>query len=174
MCTIDFMKPILILVCGLPGSGKSFFSKQLSKKIGVSHFNSDIIRKQLFPKARTYSDTEKKMVYESLITQAKMCLKKGESVIIDATFYKNSLRTPFYDIASQLNMGLKIIYIHAEESLVKKRTSKQRLDSEADYTIYLNMKDTFEPIEKKYLAVQSTDNNIDFLLSEAILFLNQD
>jgi predicted kinase len=174
MCTIDCMKPTLILICGLPGSGKSFFSKQLALKIHVNHFNSDVIRKELFPNTRTYSETEKKIVYDALIEQTKSCLKERKSVIIDATFYKNNLRAPFYDIAVQLNASLKTIYIYAKESLIKERTSRVRIDSEANYFVYLKLKDVFEPIENIHLSLQSTDNNIDVLLTEAILFLNHD
>jgi predicted kinase len=174
MCTIDCMKPTLILICGLPGSGKSFFANHLSQRIHVNHFNSDILRKELFPEIRTYSETEKKIVYDALIAQTKLYLKKGQSVIIDATFYKKSLRTAFYEIAIQLKAGLKIIYIYAEESLIKVRTSKERIDSEANYSVYLKMKDAFEPIEQNHLSLQSSDNNLDILLTEAISFLNHE
>ena len=164
----------LILVCGLPGSGKSFFAKQLSKKIQSAYFNSDICRKELFPNHRTYSEKEKQSVYDALLSSTETNLIHHTSVILDATFYKNSLRIPFYNLASQLNCPCSIIYISAEEVLIKERTSQIRENSEADYSVYLKLKDVFEAIEKPHLKLQSTNNNIDTLLSTSLTFLNHE
>ena len=164
----------LILVCGLPGSGKSFFAKHLSEIMQAAYFNSDICRKELFPNNRTYSEKEKQSVYDALISSTETNLIHHTSVVLDATFYKNSLRLPFYNLASQLNCPYSIIYISAEESLIKERTSQIREDSEADYSVYLSLKDLFEPIEKPYLTLQSTNKNIDTLLSTALTFLTHE
>lgn len=164
----------LILVCGLPGSGKSYFAKHLSDKIQACYLNSDICRKELFPHHRTYSEKEKQGVYDALLSNTETNLIHHRSVVLDATFYKNSLRLPFYKLAKQLNCPCSIIYIRAEETLIKERTSQIRQDSEADYSVYLKLKDVFEPIDKPYLTLQSTNNNIDDLLSSALTFLDHE
>lgn len=161
----------LILVCGLPGSGKSYFAKHVSDKIKAAYLSSDILRKELFPNHRTYSEKEKQSVYDALLSSTETNLIHNTSVILDATFYKNSLRLPFYKLAKQLNCPCSIIYVSAEESLIKQRTSKSREDSEADYSVYLKLKDLFEPIDKPYLTLESTDNNIDTLVSTTLTFL---
>lgn len=168
------MRTRLILVCGLPGSGKSFFAKRLSEKIKASYLSSDIYRKELFPNHRTYSEKEKQSVYDVLLSSAETNLIHHTSVVLDATFYKNNLRLPFYKLALQLNCPYSIIYISAEEMLIKERTSKIRQDSEADYSVYLKLKDVFERIEKPHLTLQSTNDNIDSLLSTALTFLHHE
>lgn len=164
----------LIIVCGLPGSGKSFFAKHLSDKLKAVYLNSDICRKELFPNHRTYSEKEKQNVYDVLLSSTETNLIHTGSVVVDATFYKNKLRIPFYDLANKLNCALSVIYIEAEETLVKERTSKIRTDSEADYSVYLKLKPVFEPIDIPHLTLQSTNNNIDLLLSDSITFLNHE
>ncbi|WP_018343793.1 AAA family ATPase [Cytophaga aurantiaca] len=161
----------LIIVCGLPGSGKSYFAKQLSEKLKAAYLNSDIYRKELYPNHRTYSEKEKQSVYDALLASTETNLIHHTSVVLDATFYKNNLRIPFYKLAKQLNCTCEIIYLNAEESLVKERTSKTREDSEANYSVYLKLKDLFEPIDKPFLTLQSTNTNIDSLLSTAQTFL---
>jgi predicted kinase len=162
----------LILVCGLPGSGKSFFAQKLSIKTDALYLNSDILRKELFPTNRTYSEKEKQEVYDTLLERASHAIKTNKSVVVDATFYKNSLRIPFYTLAKQLNCPLTLFKIEADETLIRERTSKTRPDSEADFNVYLKLKNSFEPIEIPFCTLQSERNNIDTLLTEALNYLN--
>ncbi len=168
------MNTVLILVCGLPGSGKSFFAKHLSEKIQAAYFNSDLLRKELFPKGRTYSEQEKQLVYDTMLAHTSVNIEKGKTVVIDATFYKNKLRTPFYKLATQKHIPLYIFYIEADQQLIKTRTSVARPDSEADYTVYLKLKELFEPIEQPYKTLVSQQNNIEALLSEALTYISNE
>lgn len=166
------MKTQLILVCGLPGSGKSFFAQQLSIRINASYLNSDVCRKKLYPNHRSYSEKEKQSVYYVLLSSTETNLIHNKSVVLDATFYKKSLRLPFYKLVKQLNLELCIINIFADEKIIKIRTSVLREDSEADYSVYLKLKHLFEPIEKKHLILESTNTNIDSMISTALTFLD--
>ena len=162
---------MLILVCGLPGSGKSFFARTLSIRLQARYYNSDLLRKELFPNKRTYSEEEKQTVYSKLVAIAKKNLKDQHTVIIDATFYKNALRIPFYQLAEKLSCKVYIFYIQASEDLIKERTSLLREDSEADFNVYLKLKNKFEPIERAFLSLTSERNNIDQLIHSALLYL---
>ena len=53
---------MLIIICGLPGTGKTFIAKKLAPKINAEHLSTDRIRKELFPEP-TYSEDEKNKVY---------------------------------------------------------------------------------------------------------------
>lgn len=165
------MNIALIIVCGLPGSGKSFFAQQLSKKIQAEYYNSDLVRKELFPEHRTYSEKEKQEVYDTMIARTNKALQENHPVIVDATFYKNELRLPFYALAQTKNIPLYIFHITAAEDLIKERTSKKRQDSEADYAVYLKLKNHFETIDQPYATLISTENNIAELLSNALTYL---
>jgi len=165
------MNTVLILVCGLPGTGKSFFAQQLSKKIVADYYNSDLLRKKLFPAGRTYSENEKQQVYDALIAKTQQSLEENRTVIVDATFYKNELRIPFYELAHTQSIPVHVFYITASEELIKERTSRVRPDSEADYSVYLKLKDLFEPIDAPYTTLVSTQNNIEELLSSALMYL---
>jgi predicted kinase len=164
-------KSVLILVCGLPGSGKSFFAKRLSDKIQASYLNSDLLRKEMFPVHRSYSEEEKKLVYDRMLHTTEAELVNQKTVVIDATFYKNSLRISFYQLAEKLNTQLYIFHIEANETLIKERTSVIRPDSEADFSVYLKLKPLFEPIDRPHSTLISEGNNIEELLSSALTYL---
>jgi predicted kinase len=161
----------LVIICGLPGSGKSFLAKRLAQHLHYAHFNTDVERKKLFPIQRTYSEEEKLQVYQHLLQLCKHHLKEGTSVIVDGTFYKEELRKPFLHLAQSLDIPSPIIYVSAEESIIQERTQRVREDSEANFEVYLKLKPLFEPNRSHYLTVISTHDNIDSLITECTQYL---
>ncbi len=81
---------------GLPGSGKSTLARRVAKKlqkegIQVQVLNLDKLRKILTPKP-TYSEKERRMVYEILVCIAKNLTENGLNVLIDATGNRRAYR----------------------------------------------------------------------------------
>lgn len=60
---------MVVIVIGLPGSGKSFFASQLAQLINADYINSDQVRKTMMPPGH-YSQQEKHSVYSQMLTQA--------------------------------------------------------------------------------------------------------
>src|SRR5690606_38715389 len=85
---------MIIIVLGLPGSGKSYFAERLAKMLHADYTNSDRVRKELFPK-RTYSDQEKAVVYDAMRKKMEESIALERNVILDATFHKKSTRELF-------------------------------------------------------------------------------
>lgn len=73
----------LIVLCGLPASGKSTLAKQLSEKYEAKVLSSDKIREQLYGNEGEQGDSNK--VFENLHYQVNSYLAKGVNVIYDAT-----------------------------------------------------------------------------------------
>ena len=42
-------RPVMVVVSGLPGSGKSHFSRRLAEQVGLFTLESDVLRTALFP-----------------------------------------------------------------------------------------------------------------------------
>ena len=66
----------------------------------------------------------------------------------------------------------RVIEIIADESLIKERVGKPRVESEADFKVYKIIQAEWEPVPEKHLILQSTDNNIDDMLQRAIAYLH--
>jgi len=147
---------MLIIVCGLPGSGKSSLSKDLAKRFSAVHLNSDAIRKKLFPQP-TYSEEEKVKVYEEMARQAGEILGKGNTVIADATFSKSGYRLIMADAAARAGAKVFIIECMLHEGETKKRLDRRqkagKSPSDADYNVYMKLKESFEPLGGPHLEV---------------------
>ena len=85
---------MVIIVFGLPGSGKSYFASRLALKLDAMYVNSDELRLKLLSK-RTYSDAEKILVYEHILAAMEDALQNKKTIVLDATFYKEAIRKTF-------------------------------------------------------------------------------
>lgn len=161
---------MIVLVFGLPGSGKSYFSSRLAKKINAEYLISDIIRKELFP-VRNYSESEKSEVYKALLKQAQEAGNRGRDVVIDATFYTNKIRVQFI---SNCVGKVNLIEVWADEKIIRDRLKTERPYSEADFKIYNLIKQHWEPCNLPHLKLKSTNDNINVMLERALNYLRDD
>ncbi|HEX5169258.1 MAG TPA: ATP-binding protein [Cyclobacteriaceae bacterium] len=159
-----------VIVFGLPGSGKSYFASALAERIKCDYISSDKLRRELF-QVRTYTDDEKETVYRVMLEKALEALKNNRDVVVDATFSRKSLREKVFDKIEQ-GGAVKWIEVRANEQLVKERLKKTRIESEADYNIYLRLKEQWEPMEEEHLVLVSTNENLEMMLTAALHYLS--
>ena len=164
--------PILIVIFGLPGTSKTTFATLLSNQLGIKHFNTDIIR-SLSGKSQQYNEEDKAFIYDGMLNLVRLEFEKGKSVIVDATFYKKKLRKRFKDLAQEYDATVKWIEVCACEDVVKKRVSKKRRYSEADYAVYQIIKSQFEPMQEEYIQVFSDQEETPGMIEKAIKFIKQ-
>lgn len=75
--------PILIVMVGIPGSGKSYKAKELSELYNAKVFSSDEYRKILLGDSSNQSNN--KLVFERLYDDIEKCLTDGCNAILDST-----------------------------------------------------------------------------------------
>ncbi|MCE7054242.1 AAA family ATPase [Algoriphagus sp. AGSA1] len=161
---------LLVIVMGLPGSGKSYFAARLANEIGATHLQSDKIRVHMGLKGK-YSEADKNSVYKELCDQTKTLLENHKSVVVDATFHLDFYRRLFYAMADKINVPVITLLIEADEETVRERLKKQRKLSEADYNTYLRLKEDFDPVLHPFLHLYSTDSNVDSMLNQTVNYL---
>lgn len=156
---------MIVIVFGLPGTGKSYFAFRFAAMIKAAYINSDRVRKKLFV-SRTYSIKEKLSVYYEMLKQMKEVVKQNKNLVLDATFYNNDIRKLFLDEAEGAGK-IFFIEVKAEESVIRKRIEEKRVDSEADFEVYKKVKEQWEPLHEGHLILQSTNDNINEMLYKA-------
>ncbi len=163
---------MMILVAGLPGSGKSYFAERLAGKLDAVYINSDRVRMAMQATGK-YSFDDKLFVYNEMRLQVIQAIERKKDVVVDATFYRRAIRKMFLQLAQDYQVDVRLIVVTADEDLIRKRLQKPRKYSEADYSVYEIVRDEFEPIAMPHLTLQSTDNNIQEMLKEAESYLDQ-
>ncbi|MDN3654288.1 AAA family ATPase [Ferruginibacter paludis] len=160
---------MIIIVCGLPGSGKSFFAAKLAAMLNCGYVNSDAVR-QLVVNDKTYAEKEKLSVYDSMLQQMNLYIAQGKNVVLDGTFYKKNIREQFK--AAAKNKGRVVfIEVKATEYLIRERVQKKRPDSDADFDVYKKIKKEWEPLEEEHLVLQSTNDNLWRMLNKAAAYI---
>ncbi|MBK6881344.1 MAG: ATP-binding protein [Flavobacteriales bacterium] len=137
----------LMLVMGLPGSGKTYFAKALAAHIGATHYNSDRIRKEATQAVR-YTDADKARVYEDLFARVTEALAQGGTVIVDATFSKAAYRQTYVQWTAAHKVPVHLLYMEAAEAVIAERVGKKRPDSDADFAVYQRSKPTTNPLRR--------------------------
>jgi predicted kinase len=161
---------MLIMVMGLPGSGKSFFAKRFAAELGAEYISSDALRNEMGLRGK-YLPENKTDVYLKMTEKAKDWVQKNKSVVLDATFFQKKYRELIYTIAEANQIPIHLILVQADENIIQQRLSLPRKDSEADHSVYLKIKDQFEPIEKPFLLLDSNNENLEEILKKAYQYI---
>ena len=156
--TVD---PLLIIVSGLPGSGKSYFSRRLAERLPLSIIESDTMRQLLAPKPN-YSQSESERLFRACHALIDELLRKGISVIFDATNLIERNREELYRIVDSAEAKLIIVRLEAPPELVRQRMARRQTGidpddkSEADWQVYKKMSITAERIRRNHFAVDTS------------------
>ncbi len=154
--------PVLMLISGLPGTGKTYFSRQLSERLPFVTLESDALRRVLIAHPN-HSRPESARLFSSIHLICERLLKEGYPVIVDATNLTEKHRQHFYDIADRTGAKLVIVQVVAPESVVKDRLNKRKKEpdgkSDADWKVYLRMKKSVDKIRRKHYSL---DTSVDY------------
>ena len=164
---------MIILVAGLPGSGKSYFAERLAKKLNAKYLNSDRVRIALHASGK-YSAKDKLIIYKELLLQTMNAIENKQDVIVDATFYHHTMREMFLRLADGYNQDVRLIEVVADEALIRERLRHPRKYSEADFSVYETVREDFEGITMPHLVLESTDTNLEEMLNSAVTYIQSE
>jgi predicted kinase len=153
--------PVLLVLAGLPGTGKSHFARRLVESLSFLVLETDRLRKVLVPSPR-YTPGEHRRLFECCHLLTEEYLKKGYPVLFDATNLTDRFRVPLYRIADSLRKSIAIVEVTAPREVVRRRLRSREAgldrdtNSDAGWLIYCRMAPAWEPIRQKHYTVDSS------------------
>lgn len=134
------VKPMLICIGGLSGTGKSTLAKALAVEVGAApgalQVRSDVERKVLAGVRETerlpsesYSREASFAVYDACMARAASALRARHSVVLDAVFAQPHERQAAEEMARRCGAGFLGIWLEAPKDLLKARVTERRGDA---------------------------------------------
>ena len=155
--------PRLVVLCGLPGTGKSHFARELASWAPFIWLNSDRTRKLLVARPQ-YSRREHRRVFAAMHVLTRGYLRDGYSVVFDATNLNENVRLPLYAVAEELGVEPLIIRFTAHPDLVRKRMTERENgvgdagQSDAGWEVYSRMAVADTPVPRPHLLVRGPED----------------
>ena len=162
-------EPLLIIIGGMPGAGKTTLSEALSKKMNIAVFNKDELEAALVRRNITQVSNVNGIGYELLATLAEKQLKLGHSVILDSV--ASSVRADKFWKSLLTHKYLYIECICSKEELHKERIEARKQNIPGWYEM------TWSDVEKvklEYLpfsddrvvidSIHALDHNLDLVV----------
>ncbi|MFC1910123.1 AAA family ATPase [Chloroflexota bacterium] len=147
----------VLITCGLPGTWKTETSEDIAKIKGYPLLRTDLFRlnvlkgQDIFDEKVASNMDKRLLVYDAMFKAAEESLVKGEGVILDATFVKQSLRKRAAELAAKAGRRFIILQTSCpQEASIRRILSrtKDKYESNAlTEQAYLDNKKKFEAVD---------------------------
>jgi adenylylsulfate kinase len=171
---------VIVIMAGLPGTGKSVLCRALAKQVGGVVLDKDIIRAALFPPERIeYSAGQDDFCQSLMLAAAGYLLARDPHAVI---FFDGRTFSRRYQIDAVIQSAHKFgSAFRTIECTCSEETARQRLDRDQaagrhpaanrSFELYQRLKATFEPIPEPKLIVD-TDRPLDECVALAGEFIS--
>jgi predicted kinase len=161
---------MLVIVCGLQGTGKTTVAKRIAVKLNATLLRTDTLRRELV-QIPQYTDKEKEHIYDEMFIRAHSLLGRHGNIVLDATFSMLAHRNKARELAQGCRTQFKIVAVMAPGQIVRTRF-EHRLgdDSEASYQEYLITRDLFEQITEDHIEINNSGTLDDLDMQIAVHF----
>ena len=183
-----FAGPVLLMSMGLPGSGKTTLAEALAARLGLVHISSDRLRKELAGLAATtpqreafgagvYDPAMTRRTYQAMVRRAGQWLRRGRSVVLDATYGNPDERAAVRRLAGRLGVRLVPLLADVEERVIldrmRIRETQSGVTSDARVELWPRLRDAFVPPTEMAETVRvSTAGTVAEVAARAIAALS--
>lgn len=152
-------KPLLIMLYGFPGAGKSYFARQLGEQLQAAHVHGDRIRSELFEQPR-YDKEENAVITQLMDYMTHEFLSAGISVLYDTNAMRQSQRLALRETARRTRAKPLLVWLQIDpESAMLRATNRDRRHTDDKYSAPIDQH-TFEDIASHMQNPNSAEDYI--------------
>lgn len=162
---------MIIFVSGLIGAGKSTVARALAEEYDLLYYDVDEIKKTVFrqdpdfahnmEQGIPFSDATRTSLYDKVIEELKQLSNKHQCIVVDETLHKRDMRHRLFDAAEQFFDGYFVIWVKADEEVIKQRLSSKTRSNHIlkdPMTMHNTMLAEFEGFEKPVVVCRNNDD----------------
>jgi predicted kinase len=181
-------RPCLVLLGGLPGTGKSTLATVLAERVNFEIVRSDVVRKELAGTASVrqssflfeegiYTPEWTECTYAECLRRAEEMLFAGKRVLVDATFREDKNRRMFLESALRWAVPGILLLCRADPDIVRQRLEGRRGDaSDADWNTHVQAATRWEepgPVTRRHLRELRTGGRLDGAIDQVLEVLRE-
>jgi predicted kinase len=117
-------KPVLLMLYGFPGAGKTYFARQFCDSIQAAHLQADRIRSELFEEPK-YDKRENEIVTQLMSYMAEEFLSAGMSVVYDMNAARAKQRFELRDLARRNRAQTVLVWFQMDQDTAFARNIKR-------------------------------------------------
>lgn len=159
MKSLSTIKPLMIIVVGLPGSGKSFFARQFSETFGAPRVSNDRLRHILFG-SEGYSKQEQTTI--GMVAEAEIheLLKTQKTFLVDGFGLGRTQRAVLRKLAKEHGYDVLLVWVQTDQATAKYRSMKRSNKKKDDEHNASLTSALFEQETKKFSAPATNENHV--------------
>lgn len=148
-------RPALVLLSGLPATGKTTFAARLASRLPIVRIESDAIRRELASRP-SYTAAENARVFDVVEARIRDALRARRHALLDATNLTARDRGRFLACAAQAGATAFAVRLTAPIHTVRQRMGRPRVGhSQAGFDVYLRMRERPQPFNIPVVVVDS-------------------
>lgn len=163
---------MIFVVFGLPGAGKTYVGKILSKKLGWFYYDGDISLsreiKHAVRKKEVITDSMRDRFFTALIEHVQILQKKHTNIVVSQTFIKGKYRKQFLAQFSRT----RFILVETQQGIREARLEKRKL-FKIDKEYARQMCRIFEPPLIPHETINNDTEGTDRLEEQIAILLNK-
>jgi predicted kinase len=145
------------MLYGFPGSGKTYFARQLADSLKGVHLQSDKVRNELFEDPR-YDKQETEIVSHLMLYMAEEFLRAGLSVVYDADCSRAKDRRDIREVANSTKALPMLVWLQIDiESAFSRVVKRDKRKTDDKYAKPMDRTSFEELINKMQNPTQSEE-----------------
>lgn len=149
----------MVVLYGLPGSGKSYFAQLAAERCNAVVLNSDQNRRAIVEGPLLYNGPENQRLFKALNRRVEELLDLGQVVIFDSSGLRDWIRNPLERIAQDRNLIPVRVHLDPPEEIIFHRLADRQPPpdpangAKAWRDVYEWMLPGWQPIVEEHLRV---------------------